>query len=133
MNFGARIQQVIDELKISQSELGRRVGATSQSVSGWISSGILPREKIMDQLEAATGKPLYWFFMTDKEARSYDSAMRGTTDLTENEKNMLAIFRKFPSAEQKAMIDTFNARLEELDNFFNELAKIKGIQLDKNK
>lgn len=45
MNFGERLQRVLNETGITQSELGRRVGATSQSVNGWCQSGILP-EKI---------------------------------------------------------------------------------------
>ncbi|MCS5967314.1 helix-turn-helix domain-containing protein [Klebsiella variicola subsp. variicola] len=67
MNFGVRLQRVLDEIGMSQSELGRRIGATSQSVNGWCQAGILPRKEMLEQLPDITGKPLYWFFMTDED------------------------------------------------------------------
>lgn len=130
MNFGERIQQILIELDISQSELARRLGATSQSVSGWCSSGIIPREKILDKLEEATGKPLFWFFMSQEEENSYNAALNGVTDLSDDERKLLDVYRKFPSVERKNMIATFEARLTEIDEYFKELAKLKGINLD---
>ena len=59
MNFGVRLQRVLDEIGMSQSELGRRIGATSQSVNGWCQAGILPRKEMLEQLPDITGKPLY--------------------------------------------------------------------------
>lgn len=54
MKFEERLQQAIDEAGISQSELGRRVGVNSQSVSGWCNSGILPRKDKLEML------PQHW-------------------------------------------------------------------------
>ncbi|WP_241259332.1 helix-turn-helix domain-containing protein, partial [Enterobacter hormaechei] len=39
MNFEERLQRAIDEAGISQSELGRRIGVNSQTVSHWCNSG----------------------------------------------------------------------------------------------
>ena len=67
MNFENRLQQAIDEAGISQSELGRRVGVNSQSVSGWCNAGIIPRKEKLALLPQALGRPLYWFFMSEEE------------------------------------------------------------------
>ncbi|MEG7489778.1 helix-turn-helix transcriptional regulator, partial [Enterobacter hormaechei] len=45
MNFEERLQRAIDEAGISQSELGRRIGVNSQTVSHWCNSGIFPRKE----------------------------------------------------------------------------------------
>ncbi|MCC7768589.1 helix-turn-helix transcriptional regulator, partial [Klebsiella pneumoniae] len=39
MNFEERLLRALDEAGISQSELGRRVGVNSQTVSNWCNTG----------------------------------------------------------------------------------------------
>ena len=69
MNFEERLIRALEEAGISQSELGRRVGVNSQSVSGWCNAGIIPRKEKLALLPEALGKPLYWFFMSDAEEK----------------------------------------------------------------
>lgn len=133
MIFEERLQQALAESGLSQSELGRRVGVNSQSVSGWVGAGIFPRKDKLELLPEALGKPLYWFFMTDEELQKYEAAMTGVTDLDEDEKALIEVYRQFPSLERRNMLAAFSARLKEVDEYFNELAKLKGIDLDKNK
>ncbi|MDP0984000.1 transcriptional regulator, partial [Klebsiella variicola] len=61
MIFGVRLLRVLVEIGMYQSELGRRIGATSQSENGWCQAGILPRKEKLEQLPDITGKPLYWY------------------------------------------------------------------------
>lgn len=67
VNFGSRLQEAMTESGMSQSELGRRLGTTSQSVNGWCLSGVIPRREILEKIPSVMGKPLYWFFMSDHE------------------------------------------------------------------
>lgn len=126
MNFGARLQQALNEQGISQSELGRRVGATSQSVNGWCQSGILPRKEILEQLPEATGKPLYWFFMSDD-----DDIMHRAVSLDANvgtkQKRLLDAFHQLPDEEQDRFVLLIENRLKELDNFIEEYLKKRKI------
>ncbi|HBS1770917.1 TPA: helix-turn-helix transcriptional regulator, partial [Klebsiella pneumoniae] len=66
MNFEERLLRALDEAGISQSELGRRVGVNSQTVSNWCNTGNFPRKEKLELFPQALGKPLYWFFMTDE-------------------------------------------------------------------
>ncbi|MBC5097029.1 transcriptional regulator [Klebsiella variicola] len=121
MNFGVRLQRVLDEIGMSQSELGRRIGATSQSVNGWCQAGILPRKEMLEQLPDITGKPLYWFFMTDEDEETLQQPRsEDIYVLTPETKKLIEIYDQLPQVEQERFIGLMQLRLEELDAFMNE-------------
>lgn len=124
MNFGVRLQRVLDETGMSQSELGRRIGATSQSVNGWCQAGILPRKEMLEQLPDITGKPLYWFFMTDEDEDTlHPPRSEDIYVLTPETKKLIEIYDQLPQVEQERFIGLMQSRLEELDAFMNEYLK----------
>ncbi|ENO7553132.1 MULTISPECIES: helix-turn-helix domain-containing protein [Klebsiella] len=124
MNFGVRLQRVLDEIGMSQSELGRRIGATSQSVNGWCQAGILPRKEMLEQLPDITGKPLYWFFMTDEDEDTlHPPRSEDIYVLTPETKKLIEIYDQLPQVEQERFIGLMQLRLEELDAFMNEYLK----------
>ncbi|MCW7185745.1 helix-turn-helix domain-containing protein [Escherichia coli] len=59
MIFVKRLQQVLQELNINQSELGRRLGVKPQSVQGWL-KGVMPRMDKLEKISRAltTSRPL---------------------------------------------------------------------------
>lgn len=121
MNFGVRLQRVLDEIGMSQSELGRRIGATSQSVNGWCQAGILPRKEMLEQLPDITGKPLYWFFMTDEDEETLQPPRsENIYVLTPETKKLIEIYDQLPQVEQERFVGLMQLRLEELDAFMNE-------------
>ncbi|RAU36470.1 helix-turn-helix transcriptional regulator [Enterobacter sp. ECC-175] len=69
IEFGIRLKKQLHEMGLSQSEFGRRIGTTSQSVNGWCLSGTLPRHDVLNKISEMTGKPLYWFFMSENEEK----------------------------------------------------------------
>ena len=120
MNFGVRLQRVLDEIGMSQSELGRRIGATSQSVNGWCQAGILPRKEMLEQLPDITGKPLYWFFMTDEDEETLQPPRsEDIYVLTPETKKLIEIYDQLPQVEQERFVGLMQLRLEELDAFMN--------------
>ncbi|EMG3459840.1 helix-turn-helix domain-containing protein [Klebsiella pneumoniae] len=124
MNFGVRLQRVLDEIGMSQSELGRRIGATSQSVNGWCQAGILPRKEMLEQLPDITGKPLYWFFMTDEDEETLQPpSSEDIYVLTPETKKLIEIYDQLPQVEQERFIGLMQLRLEELDAFMKEYLK----------
>ncbi|HFP9401523.1 TPA: helix-turn-helix domain-containing protein [Klebsiella michiganensis] len=127
MNFEERLQRALEEAGISQSELGRRVGVNSQSVSGWCNSGIIPRKEKLALLPEALGKPLYWFFMTDEEEQSVTAVTQSKTVLNERQSKLLGVFDQLPESEQDRFISLANERLEELDRFMAEFLKRRKI------
>ncbi|HDZ0559007.1 helix-turn-helix domain-containing protein [Klebsiella pneumoniae] len=121
MNFGVRLQRILDEIGMSQSELGRRIGATSQSVNGWCQAGILPRKEMLEQLPDITGKPLYWFFMTDEDEETLQPPRsEDIYVLTPETKKLIEIYDQLPQVEQERFVGLMQLRLEELDAFMNE-------------
>ncbi|EKJ5235540.1 transcriptional regulator [Klebsiella pneumoniae] len=121
MNFGVRLQRVLDEIGMSQSELGRRIGATSQSVNGWCQAGILPRKEMLEQLPDITGKPLYWFFMTDEDEETLQPPRsEDIYVLSPETKKLIEIYDQLPQVEQERFVGLMQLRLEELDAFMNE-------------
>ncbi|EOZ3480609.1 transcriptional regulator [Klebsiella pneumoniae] len=109
---------------MSQSELGRRIGATSQSVNGWCQAGILPRKEMLEQLPDITGKPLYWFFMTDEDEETLQPpSSEDIYVLTPETKKLIEIYDQLPQVEQERFIGLMQLRLEELDAFMKEYLK----------
>ncbi|GDX06675.1 helix-turn-helix domain-containing protein [Buttiauxella sp. A111] len=127
MNFEERLQRAIDEAGISQSELGRRIGVNSQTVSNWCNSGIFPRTEKLALFPQALGKPLYWFFMTDEEEEQIASITASKTVLNQKQKALLEVFDQLPESEQERFIDLAKARLEELDAFMAEFLRRRKI------
>lgn len=128
MNFEERLQRAIDDAGISQSELGRRIGVNSQTVSHWCNAGIFPRKEKLALLPGALGKPLYWFFMTDEEDENISSITASKTVLNQKQKALLEVFDQLPETEQERFIELAKTRLEELDAFMAEFLRRRKIE-----
>lgn len=128
MNFEERLIRALEEAGISQSELGRRVGVNSQSVSGWCNSGIIPRKEKLALLPKALDKPLYWFFMSDEEERWLKETTESKTVLNDKQRRLLEVFDQLPEVEQDRFIALANDRLDELDKFMAEFLKKRKIE-----
>ncbi|WP_192798657.1 helix-turn-helix domain-containing protein [Atlantibacter sp.] len=127
MNFEERLQRALDEAGISQSELGRRIGVNSQTVSHWCNAGIFPRKEKLALLPAALGKPLYWFFLSDEEERNLTATTESKTVLNAKQSALLNVFDQLPESEQDRFISLANERLEELDAFMAEFLKRRKV------
>lgn len=120
MNFEERLLRALEEAGISQSELGRRVGVNSQTVSNWCNTGNFPRKEKLELFPQALGKPLYWFFMTDAEEELFKATTASKTVLNEKQKALLEVFDQLPEVEQDRFVDLASERLQELDKFMAE-------------
>ncbi|EAA4374000.1 helix-turn-helix domain-containing protein [Salmonella enterica] len=128
MKFEERLQKAIDDAGISQSELGRRIGVNSQTVSHWCNAGIFPRKEKLVLLPEALGKPLYWFFMNDDEDEYLASITASKTVLNQKQRALLEVFDQLPESEQDRFIDLAKTRLEELDAFMAEFLRRRKIE-----
>ncbi|ECC1584400.1 helix-turn-helix domain-containing protein [Salmonella enterica subsp. diarizonae] len=128
MKFEERLQKAIDDAGISQSELGRRIGVNSQTVSHWCNAGIFPRKEKLVLLPDALGKPLYWFFMNDDEDEYLASITASKTVLNQKQRALLEVFDQLPESEQDRFIDLAKTRLEELDAFMAEFLRRRKIE-----
>ncbi|AFR03255.1 helix-turn-helix domain-containing protein [Pectobacterium carotovorum] len=92
---------------ISKAEMARRAGVTPQSVNGWFKKGVISKKSAIAIAEAADVS-VAWLLGEDVEE---------STGLSSDEMKMLNLYRQLPEAERERMIDLFQLRLKELDEY----------------
>lgn len=102
----ARLED-ITQRGISKADMARIAGVTPQAVNGWFKKGVISKKSAIALAEAANVS-VTWLL---GEKVSEDSGLKP------NESKMLRLFRQLPEAEQERMIDTFEVRLKEIDDY----------------
>ena len=102
----ARLEE-ITQRGISKADMARIAGVTPQAVNGWFKKGVISKKSAIALAEAANVS-VTWLL---GEKVSEDSGLKP------NESKMLRLFRQLPEAEQEWMIDTFEVRLKEIDDY----------------
>ena len=102
----ARLEE-ITQRGISKADMARIAGVTPQAVNGWFKKGVISNKSAIALAEAANVS-VTWLL---GEKVSEDSGLKP------NESKMLRLFRQLPEAEQERMIDTFEVRLKEIDDY----------------
>ncbi|HBY7722079.1 TPA: helix-turn-helix domain-containing protein [Klebsiella pneumoniae] len=102
----ARLEE-ITQRGISKADMARIAGVTPQAVNGWFKKGVISKKSAIALAEAANVS-VTWLL---GEKVSEDSGLKP------NESKMLRLFRQLPEAEQQRMIDTFEVRLKEIDDY----------------
>ncbi|EKT4870689.1 helix-turn-helix domain-containing protein [Escherichia coli] len=122
MIFVKRLQQVLQELNINQSELGRRLGVKPQSVQGWL-KGVMPRMDKLEKLAEISQHPVHWFFMEEEtpDDRVTITSSNHQTQLTEQQKKIISLLDELPQSDAEQIIrdmeqkrDFYKRKLEEL-------------------
>ena len=102
----ARLEE-ITQRGISKADMARIAGVTPQAVNGGFKKGVISKKSAIALAEAANVS-VTWLL---GEKVSEDSGLKP------NESKMLRLFRQLPEAEQERMIDTFEVRLKEIDDY----------------
>ena len=102
----ARLEE-ITQRGISKADMARIAGVTPQAVNGWFKKGVISKKSAIALAEAANVS-VTWLL---GEKVSEDSGLKP------NESKMLRLFRQLPEAEQERMIDTFEVRLKEIEDY----------------
>lgn len=102
----ARLEE-ITQRGISKADMARIAGVTPQAVNGWFKKGVISKKSAIALAEAANVS-VTWLL---GEKVSEDAGLKP------NESKMLRLFRQLPEAEQERMIDTFEVRLKEIDDY----------------
>ena len=121
MIFVKRLQQVLQELNINQSELGRRLGVKPQSVQGWL-KGVMPRMDKLEKLAEISQHPVHWFFM-EEETLDDKMAIHSSShqqQLTEQQRKIISLLDELPQSDAEQIIremeqkrDFYKRKLEE--------------------
>jgi transcriptional regulator with XRE-family HTH domain len=97
----------ITERGISKADMARIAGVTPQAVNGWFKRGAISKKSAIAIAEAA-GVSITWLLGEEVSEES---------GLKPNEDKMLQLFRQLPESEQERMIDLFQIRLKEIDDY----------------
>lgn len=92
---------------LSKSEMARVANVSKQAVTGWFRTGTISKASALAVAEAG-GVSIAWLLGEDVDEGS---------GLKARELQMLELFRQLPETEQDRMIDLFQLRLKELDDY----------------
>ncbi|AIR01977.1 regulator [Pluralibacter gergoviae] len=108
-----RSEQLVSRLEeltkrgISKADMARFAGVTPQAVNGWFKNGAISKKSAISIAEAA-GVSVTWLLGEE---------VSESAGLKPNEAKMLQLFRQLPESEQEKMVDLFQMRLKELDDY----------------
>lgn len=112
----------ITQRGISKADMARIAGVTPQAVNGWFKKGVISKKSAIALAEAANVS-VTWLL---GEEVSEDSGLKP------NESKMLGLFRQLPESEQERMIDTFEMRLKEIDDYVEKYLRGRFKERDPN-
>lgn len=112
----------ITQRGISKADMARIAGVTPQAVNGWFKKGVISKKSAIAIADAANVS-VTWLL---GEEVSEDSGLKP------NENKMLRLFRQLPEAEQERMIDTFELRLKEIDDYVERYLRSRSKADDNN-
>ncbi|WP_413724698.1 helix-turn-helix domain-containing protein [Sodalis sp. RH16] len=95
---------------LSKSDMARVANVSKQAVTGWFRTGSISKTSAIAVAEAG-GVSLAWLL-----GENVDEG----TGLKTKEQKMLELFRQLPGDEQDRMIDMFQLRLKELDDYMEK-------------
>jgi hypothetical protein len=99
--------------------MARFASVTPQAVNGWFKNGAISKKSAIAIAEAA-GVSVTWLL---GEEVSENAGLKA------GEAKMLQLYRQLPESEQEKMIDLFQLRLKEIDDYVEKYlrGRVKGI------
>ena len=127
----SRLKQLLFEKGWNKSELARRLQVSAQTVHQWEKGMTRPSGKNLTKLAEVADKPEHWFFQ-ENDGNTISASPVTALDtpdkdpefafLTDEEKRLVRIFRKFPSVEANNMLLAFEVRYQKLLELYSEYA-----------
>ncbi|MFP1980176.1 helix-turn-helix domain-containing protein [Lonsdalea quercina] len=97
----------LNEKGFSKADMARAANVSKQAVTGWFRTGTISKASALAVADAS-GVSIAWLFGKKVDEDS---------GLKEREIRMLNLFRQLPEPEQDHMINLFQGRLKELDDY----------------
>ncbi|MFP1738256.1 helix-turn-helix domain-containing protein [Lonsdalea quercina] len=97
----------LNEKGFSKADMARAANVSKQAVTGWFRTGTISKASALAVADAS-GVSIAWLFGKKVDEDS---------GLKEREIQMLNLFRQLPEPEQDHMINLFQGRLKELDDY----------------
>lgn len=113
VSLGQRIRERRKQLKMSQSALSKAAGVSYSSISLWENDNTAPRGENLHKLARSLQCSPTWILYgdTDKVPATPHQPSEFDT-LTDDERELLSMYRYLSATEQKAFFDSLKARLK---------------------
>ena len=102
-----RLIELMDLKGATKADLARVAGVSPQSVNNWFTRGAIGKNSAL-KIADAYGVSVAWILGEE---------VHESSGLRDKERRMLELFNQLPEAEQDRMIDTFERRLKEIDDY----------------
>ncbi|EML0456526.1 helix-turn-helix domain-containing protein [Klebsiella michiganensis] len=124
--LGQRILQRRKEIKMTQRELGKAAGVSYATISLWESDNTEPTGKNLHALSRALQCTPTWILFGDSDQTPGDPlALIEQDKLSDDERELVDLYRSLPESEQSAQLETLRARVENFNTLFEELLKAR--------
>ncbi|EHL9624030.1 helix-turn-helix domain-containing protein [Salmonella enterica subsp. enterica serovar Bonariensis] len=126
MTLGQRIRQRRKQIGLSQNKLSKAAGVSDSSISLWESDTTAPRGENLHKLAEILQCSPTWILFGDEDKSPEPPLPPGTqSQMTEEELELLQLYRSLPESEQQAQIQSLRARVDNFNRLFNELLEAR--------
>jgi transcriptional regulator with XRE-family HTH domain len=126
ITLGQRIRERRKQIGLSQSGLSKAAGVSDSSISLWESDNTAPRGANLHKLaQALQCSPTWILFGDEDKAPEEPRQLDNQQQLTDDEKELLRLYRALPESEQTAQIEGMKARVENFNRLFTELLEAR--------
>lgn len=126
ITLGQRIRQRRKQVGLSQSKLSKAAGVSDSSISLWESDTTAPRGENLHKLAAVLQCSPTWILFGDEDKTpSAPLPPETQSQLTEEEQELLYLYRALPESQQQAQIQNLRARVKNFNRLFDELLEAR--------
>lgn len=126
MTLGQRIRQRRKDIGLSQSKLSKAAGVSDSSISLWESDTTAPRGENLHKLATVLQCSPTWILFGDEDkAPGEPVAQDERLQISDEERELLQLYRSLPESEQQAQIQNLRARVSNFNRLFNELLEAR--------
>ncbi|MFZ4218694.1 helix-turn-helix domain-containing protein [Enterobacter ludwigii] len=129
MNNGTLGQRVLRRRKdvgLTQRDLGKALGVSHATISMWESDNTEPSGKNLHALAKVLQCSPTWILFGDEEQTPDEPVPVESQDLlSEDEKEVIHLYRSLPTSEQQAQVMNLRARVKNFNTLLNELLEAR--------
>lgn len=124
--IGQRILMRRKEININQRNLGKSVGVSHSTISMWESDTTAPKGKNLHALARTLQcSPTWLLFGDEDKSPSEPTPIDEAELLSDDEKELIQLYRSLPESEQNAQLSELRARSANFEKLFSELLQAR--------
>lgn len=111
---------------MTQKELSKAAGVSESSISFWESDATAPRGGNLHRLADVLQCSPTWLLFGDEDVKPGEPrSMASTASLTDEEKEILRLYKSLPRSEQEIFFSDLKNKADEFNKLFTELLEAR--------